>query len=108
MDKSIGELHICPHLFSQHHDLYKTSHLETLTSIQIYDFLKNAFNKGEKPKLSFYKDKTGKEIDLITETINGLNLLQIKACSGHKSNYFKNIRYFENFPRQNFILFNNL
>ena len=61
----------------------------------INDFLKNAFNKGEKPKLSFYRDKTGREIDLIAETVNGLNLFEIKASTGYNPDYFKNIRYFE-------------
>lgn len=67
----------------------------------INDFVKNAFNKGKKPKLSFYRDKTGREIDLIAETVNGLNLFEIKASTGYNPDYFKNIRYFEKtFPEK--------
>lgn len=67
----------------------------------INNFVKYAFNKGEKPNLSFYRDKTGREIDLITETAEGVRLIEIKASTGFNPDYFKNIRYFEKtFPNK--------
>lgn len=61
----------------------------------INNFVKAAYNASRKPRLCFYRDKTGREIDLITETAEGLNLFEIKASSGFNPDYFKNIRYFE-------------
>ena len=61
----------------------------------VNNFIKAAFNRGRKPRLSFYRDKTGREIDLISETAEGLNLFEIKASTGFNPDYFKNIRYFE-------------
>lgn len=67
----------------------------------INNFIKKTFNKGLKPKLWFYRDKTGREIDLIIETVDGLNLYEIKASTGFNPDYFKNIRYFEKtFPEK--------
>lgn len=61
----------------------------------VNNFVKKAFNEGKKPRLSFYRDKTGREIDLILEEAEGLRLFEIKASTGYNPDYFKNIRYFE-------------
>ena len=61
----------------------------------VNDFIKSQFNKGKKPRFYFYRDKTGREIDLITENADGLRLYEIKASTGFNPDYFKNIRYFE-------------
>ena len=61
----------------------------------VNNFVKKAFNEGKKPRLSFYRDKTGREIDLILEEGDGLRLFEIKASTGYNPDYFKNIRYFE-------------
>lgn len=83
-------------------------HLETFPTrgaifenLVINNFVKTAFNSGRKPRLSFFRDKTGREIDLITETSEGLNLFEIKASTGFNPDYFKNMRYFEKtFPEK--------
>ena len=70
-------------------------------NLVINNFVKRAFNKGEKSNLSFYRDKTGREIDLIAETGEGLRLIEIKASTGFNPDYFKNMRYFEKtFPEK--------
>lgn len=61
----------------------------------VNNFLKASYNKGKKPRLSFYRDKTGREIDLILESTEGLRLYEIKASTGFNPDYFKHIRYFE-------------
>lgn len=67
----------------------------------INNFVKAAYNAGRKPRLSFYRDKTGREIDLISETAEGLNLFEIKASAAFNPDFFKNIRYFEKtFPEK--------
>ena len=64
-------------------------------NIVVNNFVKKAFNEGLKPRLSFYRDKTGREIDLILEEGDGLRLFEIKASTGYNPDFFKNIRYFE-------------
>lgn len=61
----------------------------------VNNFIKAAYNKGIKPRLSYFRDKTGREIDLMVETPGGLRLYEIKASDGYNPDYFKNIRYFE-------------
>ena len=64
-------------------------------NLVLNNFVKRAYNKGEKPKFSFFRDKTGREIDLIIESGVGLRLIEIKSSTGFNPDYFKNIRYFE-------------
>ena len=65
----------------------------------INNFMKASFNQGRKPRFSFYRDKTGREIDLISETGEGLHLYEIKASTGFNPDFFRNIRYFvKTFP----------
>ncbi|MCH5233254.1 MAG: ATP-binding protein [Muribaculaceae bacterium] len=64
-------------------------------NLVVNNFVKKSFNAGKKPRLSFYRDKTGREIDLILERPEGLSLFEIKASTGYNPDFFKNIRYFE-------------
>lgn len=67
----------------------------------INNFLKGAYNAGKKPRLSFFRDKTGREIDLLVESLHGINAFEIKASTGFNPDYFKHIRYFEKtFPQK--------
>ena len=88
----------------------EVSHLERhplrgaiFENMVVNNFIKATLNKGRKPRLSFFRDKTGREIDLISETGSGLHLYEIKASTGFNPDYFKNIRYFEKTFRENVI-----
>lgn len=61
----------------------------------VNNFVKSAFNHAKKSHLSFFRDKNGREIDLIVENVEGLSLFEIKASTGFNPDFFKNIRYFE-------------
>lgn len=64
-------------------------------NLVVNEFLKSSFNKGLRARLSFFRDKTGREIDLVQETPEGLRLFEIKASTGFNPDYFRHIRYFE-------------
>lgn len=65
------------------------------------NFLKAAYNAGKKPRLSFFRDKTGREIDLIVETVEGISAFEVKASTGFNPDYYKHIRYFDKtFPQR--------
>lgn len=67
----------------------------------VNNFLKGAYNAGKKPRLSFFRDKTGREIDLMVETLQGISAFEIKASTGFNPDYFRHIRYFEKtFPQK--------
>ena len=67
----------------------------------VNNFLKAAYNAGKKPRLSFFRDKTGREIDLIVENTDGISAFEIKASSGFNPDYYMHIRYFEKtFPQK--------
>lgn len=67
----------------------------------INNFLKEAYNTGHHPKLNFFRDKTGREIDLLEDAPEGLRAYEIKASTGFNPDYFKHIRYFEKtFPEK--------
>lgn len=59
----------------------------------ITEMVKKCLNAGEEVNLSFWRDKTGREVDVIVD--EGLNLLPIEIKSGQtvQSDYFKNIDY---------------
>ncbi len=59
----------------------------------ITELVKKCLNAGEDVNLSYWRDKTGREVDVIVD--EGLNLLPIEIKSGQtvQSDYFKNIDY---------------
>lgn len=67
----------------------------------INNFIKASYNSGKKPRFSFFRDKTGREIDLIVENPAGISAFEIKASNGFNPDYFKHIRYFQKtFPEK--------
>ncbi len=61
-------------------------------------FQTGAFNRGEEPRLSFWRDKNGIEVDLVTEGISGdgrnsPSAWEVKAGSTYSPDYFKNLRH---------------
>jgi predicted AAA+ superfamily ATPase len=59
----------------------------------INEFQKFYYNKVTEPELYFWRDKNGKEIDLIIETNGKLIPVEIKAGETFVNDYFKNLRY---------------
>jgi len=59
----------------------------------ITEMVKKCLNVGDEVNLSYWRDKTGREVDVIVD--EGLNLLPIEIKSGQtvQSDYFKNIEY---------------
>ena len=60
-------------------------------------FRAKAFNKGTEPNISFWRDKNGTEIDLISTSMakdgtEEVNAWEIKAGATYSPDYFKNIK----------------
>lgn len=63
-------------------------------SMIISEFYKYQFNRAKLPNLYFWRDKTGREIDLIVESGNKLRALEIKSGATVTGDYFDNLEYF--------------
>lgn len=62
-------------------------------NLVISNVLKDIYNHGERETLYFYRDKTGREIDLIREDCGKIEAVEIKAGNTFNNDYFRNIRY---------------
>jgi predicted AAA+ superfamily ATPase len=61
-------------------------------NLVVVEAVKGFYNKGLNPRLYFYRDSSGLEVDLLAETGNGLVAAEIKAGATVVSDYFKNLR----------------
>lgn len=59
----------------------------------ISEFLKSAFNAGEEPALSFWRDNVGHEVDLL-QSLSGVQRgFEIKSGATFSTDYFKGLNY---------------
>ena len=62
-------------------------------NLVINNVVKDIYNHGNRETLYFYRDKTGREIDLIREDNGNIEAVEIKAGSTYNPDYLRNIRY---------------
>ena len=62
----------------------------------INQFIKKAFNQGEEPSLSFWRDNKGNEIDLIKTIGDKQFAYEIKSGKTFSSDFIKGLRYWAN------------
>ena len=60
-------------------------------NVVVTEALKHRFNRGEQPNLSFFRDLTGLECDLLYETGHGINAIEAKSGATVASDYFTSI-----------------
>ncbi len=60
----------------------------------VSELLKNRFNDGENDNLYYWRDKTGNEVDIITENEGKLTAIELKAGETISNDFFKGIKYF--------------
>ncbi len=60
-------------------------------NVVITEALKHRFNRGEQPNLSFFRDLTGLECDLVYETGHGINAIEAKSGATVASDYFTSL-----------------
>lgn len=66
----------------------------------VIELLKQRFNSGQTSNIYFWRDKTGREIDVIMDNGEQLIPLEIKSGMTITSDYFKNIKYWTNLSKQ--------
>ena len=62
-------------------------------NMALLEVVKSKLNRGEKADLYFYRDKSGREIDIIEEDGNWLDAIEVKSATRPDSSFFKNIDY---------------
>ncbi|MBE0655402.1 MAG: ATP-binding protein [Bacteroidales bacterium] len=76
------------------------SHLENhpqrgalFETMVLSEIVKAQFNTGSKSKLFYWRDKTGREIDLLIDTLTTVMPVEVKAGRTFQKEFLKNIRY---------------
>ena len=67
----------------------------------VSELLKNRFNAGESDNLFYWRDKTGNEVDIITENAGQLTAIELKAGETINADFFKGLTYFSAISGQN-------
>lgn len=62
-------------------------------NLVINNVVKDIYNHGKRETLYFYRDKTGREIDLIREDKGKIEAVEIKAGKSFNPDFLRNIRY---------------
>ncbi len=62
----------------------------------VSEMMKKAYNAGRRPSLYFYRENSGKEVDLLQETAAGLNLYEIKASMTYRKDFLNSMDYLKN------------
>lgn len=60
----------------------------------VVETLKNLFNRGKDPRLYFFRDSRGNEIDLLIQKGRELETIEIKAAQTWHNDFLKGINYF--------------
>jgi len=63
-------------------------------NLVLLEFVKYSLNRGLKPRLSFYRDRAGHEIDLIQEMVDGLLAVEIKSGATLNPDFYKGFEDF--------------
>ena len=58
----------------------------------VAEAVKHSFNRGRRPRLSFYRESAGLECDLFQETGRGVHAVEIKSGATVASDWFKPLR----------------
>jgi uncharacterized protein len=65
----------------------------------IIELLKSKYNAATLPKLSFWRDKVGHEVDVILESGNHLVPIEIKSSQTKSLHFFDGLKYYKNLAK---------
>lgn len=76
---------------------------EIFETFIVSEILKNRFNNGEQDNLFFYREHTGREIDVVIDNGIMLDLIEVKMSQTVSEKFFKNLL---KFPSDKFVSLN--
>lgn len=75
----------------------------------VSEVLKHQYNQGRQASCYFWQDKTGREVDLLVETDEGLLPIEIKAGATLRQEYFDQLKYWNqisgNPPANSYVIY---
>lgn len=78
-------------------------------SMIVADLMKQRFNQGLPPHLSYWRDRSGQEIDVIAEVGSVRRAAEIKLSSTIADAFFKGLRYWQSvsgdLPKDSFVIY---
>lgn len=64
-------------------------------NIAVTEMIKNRYNIARAPNLYFYRENSGREVDIVEETAEGLNIFEVKAGATFQTDFTKNLKYLQ-------------
>lgn len=64
-------------------------------NLAVIELMKRDINEGKTPRLLFYRENSGKEVDIVEEKGGAINLFEVKSSSTFRSEYMANMKYLE-------------
>ncbi len=65
-------------------------------NIAVTEMIKNRYNIAKDPNLYFYRENSGREVDIVQETPDGLDIFEVKAGATYQTDFTKNLKYLQN------------
>ena len=62
-------------------------------NLVVAELIKNRYNADRQPNIYFYRERSGKEVDIVQEQPDGLQLYEIKASKTFHSSFTANMKY---------------
>ena len=59
----------------------------------VTEILKGRYNQAKDPNIYFYRENSGREVDIVQTNPDGLHIFEIKAGKTFQSNFTKNLKY---------------
>lgn len=81
----------------ENHEQLATHHMigSLFENMVVAEYLKMRYNQGRRINSYFWRDKTGREIDLIIEQADHLISIEVKAGKTIQPDYFKSLQYWQ-------------
>lgn len=57
------------------------------------EMAKQSYNLARRPMLYFYRENSGREVDILEETATGIRLFEVKSAMTYRSEFMTNINY---------------
>lgn len=64
-------------------------------NIAVTEMIKNRYNAAKEPNVYFYRENSGREVDIVEETPDGLNIYEVKAGATFQTDFTKNLKYLQ-------------
>jgi hypothetical protein len=69
-------------------------------NLVINEIIKERINKGIRPKLYFWRDSQGNEVDLLIQEKGKIKAIEIKSSKTYNPSFFKGLNYYSNLTNQ--------